>query len=158
MAAPACLRAVAQKLLKEKCATCDFKTMPNSGPAPVLARFADFRAATPLWEELSLWIETHEEAKKQLGERQRPLRQRPLHSAGPHACVHACTHACLQMCRAALHMRLCIHVQNMVSFLRPLLSYAFLFMCPAGWVREMVRMAQARAHRHPASFMWFGPD
>jgi hypothetical protein len=31
-------------------------------------RFSDLRAATPLWEELSIWIETHEDAKKALGE------------------------------------------------------------------------------------------
>ncbi|KAG2487203.1 hypothetical protein HYH03_014177 [Edaphochlamys debaryana] len=55
------------KLLKEKCPDCDPKTVPNSGPAPVMARFSDFKAATPIWEDLSKWIETHEEAKKQLG-------------------------------------------------------------------------------------------
>eukprot|EP00798_Chlamydomonas_sp_ICE-L_P022613 gene22613-29756_t len=42
-------------------------TIPDSGPAPVLARYSDFRAATPLWEELSLWIETHKDAKAALG-------------------------------------------------------------------------------------------
>lgn len=56
-----------QQLLKERCPDCDPKTIPNSGPAPVLARFSDFKAATPIWEELSKWIETHEDAKKQLG-------------------------------------------------------------------------------------------
>lgn len=30
-------------------------------------RFSDLRAATPLWEDLSQWIETHPEAKKTLG-------------------------------------------------------------------------------------------
>ncbi|PNW78775.1 hypothetical protein CHLRE_09g389763v5 [Chlamydomonas reinhardtii] len=55
------------KLLKERCPDCDPKDVPNSGPAPVLARFSDFKAATPIWEDLSKWIETHEEAKKQLG-------------------------------------------------------------------------------------------
>ncbi|EFJ50516.1 hypothetical protein VOLCADRAFT_88948 [Volvox carteri f. nagariensis] len=55
------------QLLKERCPDCDPKNVPNSGPAPVLARFSDFKAATPIWEELSLWIETHEEAKKMLG-------------------------------------------------------------------------------------------
>ncbi|GLC42047.1 hypothetical protein PLESTB_001062400 [Pleodorina starrii] len=55
------------QLLKERCPDCDPKTVPNSGPAPVLARFSDFKAATPIWEELSKWIETHEDAKKLLG-------------------------------------------------------------------------------------------
>ncbi|KAG2437347.1 hypothetical protein HXX76_006002 [Chlamydomonas incerta] len=55
------------KLLKERCPDCDPKDVPNSGPAPVLARFSDFKAATPIWEDLSKWIETHEDAKKQLG-------------------------------------------------------------------------------------------
>ncbi|GIL58932.1 hypothetical protein Vafri_13942 [Volvox africanus] len=55
------------QLLKERCPDCDPKQVPNSGPAPVLARFSDFKAATPIWEELSKWIETHEEAKKMLG-------------------------------------------------------------------------------------------
>mmetsp|Transcript_27021 Transcript_27021/g.59096 ORF Transcript_27021/g.59096 Transcript_27021/m.59096 type:complete len:635 (+) Transcript_27021:187-2091(+) len=58
---------IVQEILKDKCPTCDPKSVPNSGPAPVLMRFSDLRAATPLWEELSQWIETHEHAKKQLG-------------------------------------------------------------------------------------------
>lgn len=35
--------AVIQQLLKERCPDCDPKTIPNSGPAPVLARFSDFK-------------------------------------------------------------------------------------------------------------------
>ena len=31
-------------------------------------RFSDLRAATPMWETLSLWIETHPEAKNALGD------------------------------------------------------------------------------------------
>ncbi|KXZ54330.1 hypothetical protein GPECTOR_5g413 [Gonium pectorale] len=58
---------IIRKLLTERCPDCDPATIPNSGPAPVLARFSDFKAATPIWEELSKWIETHEEAKKMLG-------------------------------------------------------------------------------------------
>ncbi len=34
------------------------------------------QAATPIWEELSKWIETHEDAKKQLG--------RCIHLVGGH--------------------------------------------------------------------------
>lgn len=118
----ACVAAVAQKLLKDKCPTCDVKNLPNSGPAPVLARLADFRAATPLWEELSLWIETHEDAKKQLG----------AHIMAPEGCStlcestrkrarHAANHCCLVsllrwdsqlICRfalAPLKPCLCVH-------------------------------------------------
>ncbi|GFH19914.1 uncharacterized protein HaLaN_16946 [Haematococcus lacustris] len=58
---------VIQELLKERCPDCDPNTVPNSGPAPVLARYEDFLAATPIWEELSLYIETHNETKKSLG-------------------------------------------------------------------------------------------
>lgn len=58
---------IVQQILKEKCPDCNPQSVPGSGPAPVLARFSDFRAATPLWEELSLWIETHKEAKDSLG-------------------------------------------------------------------------------------------
>ncbi|GFR47682.1 hypothetical protein Agub_g9430 [Astrephomene gubernaculifera] len=58
---------IIQQLLQERCPDCDASTVPNSGPAPVLARFSDFKAATPIWEELSKWIETHEDAKKMLG-------------------------------------------------------------------------------------------
>jgi hypothetical protein len=54
-------------ILREKCPTCKLGSVPGSGPAPVLMRFFDLRAATPLWEELSQWIETHEHAKKALG-------------------------------------------------------------------------------------------
>jgi hypothetical protein len=39
---PGC-RAVVAKILKDKCPTCDPRTVPNSGPAPVLARFEDFK-------------------------------------------------------------------------------------------------------------------
>lgn len=56
------------EILAEKCPNCDPRSVPGSGPAPVLMRFSDLRAATPLWEELSEWIETHEHAKKALGE------------------------------------------------------------------------------------------
>jgi hypothetical protein len=31
------------KMLKDKCPTCDPSSVPNSGPAPVLARFEDFK-------------------------------------------------------------------------------------------------------------------
>uniref|UniRef100_A0A7S0X0W7 Hydroxyproline O-arabinosyltransferase-like domain-containing protein n=1 Tax=Chlamydomonas leiostraca TaxID=1034604 RepID=A0A7S0X0W7_9CHLO len=58
---------VVGQILKDYCPTCEQSTVPNSGPAPVLARYEDFKAATPLWEELSKWIETHEDAKKVLG-------------------------------------------------------------------------------------------
>mmetsp|Transcript_8488 Transcript_8488/g.22730 ORF Transcript_8488/g.22730 Transcript_8488/m.22730 type:complete len:389 (+) Transcript_8488:325-1491(+) len=55
------------RMLKDKCPACDPSSVPNSGPAPVLARFEDFKAATPIWEELSQYIETHEDVKKVLG-------------------------------------------------------------------------------------------
>ena len=58
---------IVSEILAEKCPQCDPKSVPGSGPAPVLMRFSDLRAATPLWEELSEWIETHEHAKKALG-------------------------------------------------------------------------------------------
>ena len=58
---------IVQDLLKQKCPKCNPHSVPGSGPAPVLMRFSDLRSATPLWEELSLWIETHEDAKKALG-------------------------------------------------------------------------------------------
>lgn len=58
---------VVASLLKDYCPSCDPASVPNSGPAPVLARYEDFKAATPMWEELSKWIETHEDAKKALG-------------------------------------------------------------------------------------------
>lgn len=54
--------------MAEKCPTCNPDTVPNSGPAPVLLRFNDLKLATPMWEDLTKWIETHEEQKKQLGE------------------------------------------------------------------------------------------
>lgn len=58
---------VVRQLLEERCSNCSVSSVPNSGPAPVLMRFSDLKAATPIWEELSLWIEKHEEAKKMLG-------------------------------------------------------------------------------------------
>ncbi|MEW5298276.1 MAG: hypothetical protein WDW36_001419 [Sanguina aurantia] len=58
---------VVREILAEKCPTCDPDTVPNSGPAPVLLRFNDLKLATPMWEDLTKWIETHEEQKKQLG-------------------------------------------------------------------------------------------
>ena len=35
--------AVAVKMLQMKCPTCEVTEVPNSGPAPVLARFEDFK-------------------------------------------------------------------------------------------------------------------
>jgi hypothetical protein len=61
---------IVQQLLREKCPTCNPSSVPGSGPAPVLMRFSDLRAATPLWEELSLWIENNKPAKDALGEQQ----------------------------------------------------------------------------------------
>lgn len=49
------------------CPTCEVDKIPASGPAPVLARFEDFKAATPDWEVWSAWIESHAHAKQSLG-------------------------------------------------------------------------------------------
>ena len=50
------------------CPTCDQSKVPASGPAPVLLRPQELADAAPDWELWSAWIESHELARKRLGE------------------------------------------------------------------------------------------
>ena len=50
------------------CPTCDQSKVPASGPAPVLLRPQELADAAPDWEVWSAWIESHELARKRLGE------------------------------------------------------------------------------------------
>jgi hypothetical protein len=83
---------------QEMCPDCDMNTVPASGPAPVLARFEDFKAATPDWE-----VGRRAAASRACCAARLP-RQRPCHHAaarpqhGPVAWL-ASSHAQLQGAR-----------------------------------------------------------
>lgn len=55
------------EILKRMHEGVDIEKVPNSGPAPVLMRFEELKAAAPLWEVYSAWIEAHNDAKETLG-------------------------------------------------------------------------------------------